>query len=891
MSTPRLVGCAAAIISLLVVGSTAHAQSLAWAKQAGGLDIDEARGIAVDAAGNTYVTGIFSKPLACPFCGNPATFGTGQPNPVVLIPVLGTQDIFIAKYDPNGLLLWARGAGGGGPDEGYGIAVDAAGNSYVTGLTGAADFGDGVTFPGVGVFVAKYDTDGHAQWVAAPQPAGIGFAIAVDSSGNTYATGYAPDPILGGSVVTTWKVSANGTPVWSRQATGNYFGGGASIAVDAVGNSYVTGGLFGGIALFGPGEPNQTPLTDTGGGGQMFVAKYDSAGNLVWAKQSADLLGLAYGVGIDVDSDGNGYVVGTGTTVLGQGEPNETAAGGDNFLAKYNSSGQLVWAKSMIGRPAGVHGVAVDTAGRVFITGGFAGALTFAPGEPNHITLLGASDVFVARYEPDGAFNWVRQACCSTSGLAIAVDGSSNLFVAGIFLGDTTFGPGEATETLLTPLNPGYSDVFVAKYLDDSPPPVNHAPVAHDQSLSTPVNTAIAIVLTGHDDDGDPLDFEVLTGPSHGNLTGMRANRTYTPHTNYTGPDSFTFRVFDGLECSLPATVTIAVRPTNLACGGLMSGTIVAAGEVDDYSFAGLAGQIISLVVASTGGFTSLPSSRSAEMTLVSPAGVVLGTLVSNSQQIFQLPANGVYVVRVAARNRRTTGSYNVNLECLVPVQSPPAVPLSCGDHRSATISAPGQVDLYTFEGQPGRVVSLAVASTGGFAASPGHSQGLEAVVFAPSGTLVRTFSSNSQVDLALTESGTYVVRVNATRLAVTGSYNLSFSCLVPAVSPPAKPLACGAPAAGTIDAPGRVDLYTFDGQAGSVISLSLISTGGFSTKPGNSRGAQLTLFAPDGTSIGILYSNGQASFTLPATGAYIVRINATRLSTTGSYSLTRGCQ
>jgi hypothetical protein len=278
-------------------------------------------------------------------------------------------------------------------------------------------------------------------------------------------------------------------------------------------------------------------------------------------------------------------------------------------------------------------------------------------------------------------------------------------------------------------------------------------------------------------------------------------------------------------------------------------------------------------------------------MTLVSPTGVVLGTLVSNSQQIFQLPADGVYVVRVAARNRRTTGSYNVNLECLVPVQSPPAVPLSCGDHRSGTLSAPGQVDLYTFEGQPGRVVSLAVASTGGFSASPGHSQGLSATVFAPSGALVSTFSSNSQVNLALSESGTYVVRVNATRLAVTGSYNLSFSCVVPAPSPPAVPLACSVAAAGTIEAAARIDLYTFDGQAGETISLALVTTGGFSRFPGNSRSAALTLFGSDGTILGGVHSNGQAAFTLPADGTYVVRVNATNLSTTGSYSLTRGCQ
>ena len=538
MRTRRIVGCVAVITSLLIAGDTVHAQSFAWVRSGGGVDVDEARAVAVDADGNSYVTGIFSKSLACFWCGQPAIFGAGQPNATTLLPVDGTQDIFVAKYDSAGVLQWARRAGGGGPDEAWGIAVDGAGNSYITGFTGVADFGDGVTLVPAGAFVAKYDPDGHALWATSIDPAGVGFAIAVDPAGATYVTGHAPDPIVFGSVVTLWKVNAGGTQQWRRQATGNYMGGGWSIAVDADGNSHVTGSVAGGTALFGAGGPIQIPLTDTSGGGQMFVAKYDSSGSLTWARQSADLLGLAYGTGISIDSAGNSLVVGVGTTILGRGEPTETAAGG-TFIAKYGSLGDLIWAKSIAGNQVSAQDVAVDSTGRAVITGGFATTATFAPGEANQTTLFAGfqgADVFVARYTANGSFEWARDAGPGTAGISIAVDGMSNTYVAGIFLLESTFGSGESTATTVTNLSPGYSDVFVAKYLNDTVSP-NRAPVADPQAVIVPEDTPTGIVLTGSDPDGNQLTFSVVTGPAHGTLSGTAPNLTYTPHTNYHGLD------------------------------------------------------------------------------------------------------------------------------------------------------------------------------------------------------------------------------------------------------------------------------------------------------------------------------------------------------------------
>ena len=221
-------------------------------------------------------------------------------------------DIFIAKYDRDGGLVWAKQAGDSDGDRGYAIAVDKRGNSYITGyFAGTATFGTGeaneIELMSAGyqdIFIAKYDR--------------------------------------------------NGGLVWAKQTSGpgGYEDGGSGIAVDKWGNSYVTGD-FQGTATFGAGEANETELTSAnasgsdGDGKDIFIAKYDRNGGLVWAKQAGGF-SLDTGSGIAVDRWGNIYVTGAfwDAAVFGAGEANETAltsAGQvDIFIAKYkNGKGAL----------------------------------------------------------------------------------------------------------------------------------------------------------------------------------------------------------------------------------------------------------------------------------------------------------------------------------------------------------------------------------------------------------------------------------------------------------------------------------------------------------------------------------------------------------------------
>lgn len=93
--------------------------------------------------------------------------------------------------------------------------------------------------------------------------------------------------------------------------------------------------------------------------------------------------------------------------------------------------------------------------------------------------------------------------------------------------------------------------------------PVNDAPVAEEQSVSTTEDAAKTIVLVGTDADGDAMTYSIVTGPSHGSLSGTGSIKTYTPAANFNGSDSFTFKVNDGTVDSNTATVTITVTPVN----------------------------------------------------------------------------------------------------------------------------------------------------------------------------------------------------------------------------------------------------------------------------------------------------------------------------------------
>jgi hypothetical protein len=470
----------------------AHAQnaSLAWAKRAGGNMTDDGMGVAVDADGNVFVTGYFRTT---------ATFGAGEPKPTQLT-ALG-QDVFVAKYAPGGGLIWvrqARSQDGWGTSIGADAAGNCYVFGYFSlTITFAQGLPEQVTLNALAndLFLAKYDRDGNFVW--AKQAGGLfseyGYGIAVDGAGNSHVTGrygsnpatfgagepnetaLAGLPISGGLNkgldVFIAKYDANGLLQWAKSAGGATANWGAGIALDPAGNSYVVG-RYSGTATFGPGEANQTVLVGPlGGNDEIFVAKFGRNGNLAWVRGGQGQAEHDQGTAIAVDAAGNNYATGNyrGIAPFG-GQLNQTQLdlGGsdDIFIVKHDTDGNQQWVKMAVGPYSEFSlGIALDADGSPYLTGyGF--TLTFGAGETNEVTLNGIdqNDVFLAKFGTDGLLQWARfdGGAGDDRGQALAIGLSGGIHVAGRFGQTASFGSGQANQTAIS--SAGATDIFIARF-------------------------------------------------------------------------------------------------------------------------------------------------------------------------------------------------------------------------------------------------------------------------------------------------------------------------------------------------------------------------------------------------------------------------------------------
>lgn len=317
----------------------------------------------------------------------------------------GASDIFVAKYSPGGSLLWVKSAGGTGGAAAWNAATDPAGNIFVTGyFAGTATF-DGIPIQSAAldtnVFVAKYDPSGNVAWVR-----GAG------STGTDRARG---------------------------------------IAVDGMGN-VVVAGYFRTTITFGG-----TTLTTTGTGTDIFLTKYDNAGNVLWTQSAGGTVDdKAWGVTTDFSNNiiMTGFFQGTATfgSQMVTGSGNE-----DIFVAKFAPDSSLVWAETATG--TGINrgwDVATDASGSVLVTGSITGTASFGG---IGVTGYGDLDAFVAKYTSTGGFAWVRLAggTGSDEALGIGVDGLGNAVIGGFYNTSASFGA-----TILT--SAGGDDAFFAKY-------------------------------------------------------------------------------------------------------------------------------------------------------------------------------------------------------------------------------------------------------------------------------------------------------------------------------------------------------------------------------------------------------------------------------------------
>ncbi|MDP6546226.1 MAG: SBBP repeat-containing protein [Phycisphaerae bacterium] len=448
----QIMCAAAACVSLV---SAASAADIDWTRQLGSSNTDYGNGVSVDGSGNAYVTGYTNGDLD----GNTSA---------------GGYDLFLTKYSTSGAKQWTKQLGTSFTDRAYGVSVDSSGNAYVTGYTsGGLDGNTGAG--GYDIFLTKYNTAGAKQWTEQLGTSVNDFArgVSVDSSGNAYVTGYTVGGLdgntnAGDKDMFLAKYNTSGVKQWTRQLGSVASDDGNGVAVDSSGNAYVTGYTVGDL------DGNTSA-----GGYDMFLTKYNTAGAKQWTEQLGSSA-FEYAYGVSVDSSGNAYV--TGYTNVGF-DGNTSAGGNDMFLTKYSTSGAKQWTEQLgSSSHEYARGVSVDSSGSAYVAGYTSGGLD---GNTN----AGGDDIFLTKYDTDGAKQWTEQLGTSTGeyGMGVSVDSGGNVcYVTGYTFGDLD---GNASA--------GGADMFLTKYIVLEPATQITDP-ATDLQNGLPLETAT--VSPGGDD-------------------------------------------------------------------------------------------------------------------------------------------------------------------------------------------------------------------------------------------------------------------------------------------------------------------------------------------------------------------------------------------------------
>ena len=473
-----------------------------WVARVASVGTDIGYAIASDSTGNVYITGQVGTGSTTAFNANGTAFGTTIAN-------IGLSDVFLVKYDTNGSVQWITRLGSTQSDIGRAITADTSGNVYLSGTMSFPTAGvtlynsDGTAYPavfpnlgtGVDGFVVKYNTNGFVQWYSrAVTSAGNTenmFGLKTDSTGNVYVCGRTQSNVAFDIYDSTQtrvssvygqfamvKYNTNGLFQWAQvlSSSGNLETNG--IAVDATGNSYVTGYSIGGLKVY---NMDTTPYifaryTGTQDG---FIVKYSPTMTPLWVATIASVDSTDSIVAIATDSDGSVYVSGqpsstvitaynaTGTAFGTTVQPNEA------FVFKYNTSGVVQWVGRITSPGSQIgYGVATDSSKNVYMTGqGGNGTLTIYNASGTTFGTLangGSGDCFVVKYNTSGVVQWAARVAAASIdiGWGITVDSTSNVYITGQFANATTLTAFNADKTAFgtTITSSGGTDIFLVKY-------------------------------------------------------------------------------------------------------------------------------------------------------------------------------------------------------------------------------------------------------------------------------------------------------------------------------------------------------------------------------------------------------------------------------------------
>ncbi|MBW2145909.1 MAG: SBBP repeat-containing protein [Deltaproteobacteria bacterium] len=403
----------------------------------GGSGIEEGLDIAVDSSGNAYITGETKStdfPTASPYQATSAG---------------GDGDAFVAKLSESGsTLIYSTYLGGSDFDYGTGIAIDELGNVYIIGRTRSTNFPTSSPFQAnlqgpSDAFVTRFNAAGSAL-IYSTYLGGTadekGLGMAIDQMGNAYVTGwtYSTDfPTVfpyqvslagaGSDDAYVTKFNENGEPIYSTYLGGSGDDMGSSIAVDRLGNAYITG------ETKSTDFPTVNPYQPSYGGGHSdaFVTKLNADGSSLIYSTYIGGSGSNQESSIDIVVDELGSVYITGytsskdfpTVFPDQAENTSDWDGEDGFVTKLNSAGSALIYSTYLGGRYGDHSrsIAVDGSGDVYVTGR-TGSSDFPTVAAYQSGLLGSIDAFVTKIHIDqiGSGNLVGEVKDDNTGNGIA---------------------------------------------------------------------------------------------------------------------------------------------------------------------------------------------------------------------------------------------------------------------------------------------------------------------------------------------------------------------------------------------------------------------------------------------------------------------------------------
>ena len=582
----------------LVIDPSVTLNNLSFSTFLGAGQDDIGNDLAVDTAGNVYVTGKTLSPLF------PTTAGAFDQNQN------GAEDVFVTKLNASGTgIIFSTFLGGSFYDEGLGIAVDASGNVYVTGSASSSfpitvGSYDTTYNGGANVFVTKLNATGtalvYSTYIGTSQNE-FASDLAIDANNNAYITGRAPDVLIdypttvgafdtthnGSDDVFVTKLNDTGAAlVYSTFLGGSNFDRGFSIAVDSNQEAYVAGSTIDDVTDF----PTTAGASDTthNGNTDFFVTKINSNGsNLIYSTFIGGP-GIDNCNGLTIDNAGNAYVTGA----INAGYPTtsgvvDTVAAGstEGGLSKLNATGSTLVYSTYFGGAQGEtgRGVAVDAFGNAYIVGD-----TFSSGANDYPTTVGAYDTtfngnndVVLTVFNTAATGYLYSTFLGGAGTEfgnnIRLDSSGNVYLTGQTTSAATNLP--TTTNAFQTTHAGGNDVFVSKFgdfaiagrtVDANGAPIQNAAVSLSGNISDLKLTDAQGYFAFTDTEAGE-DFVVAASrngttfnPSLFNIADLARNKQLvfigTPGGS-TGHPAGTLRIFPAEEINENASsVTLAVE-------------------------------------------------------------------------------------------------------------------------------------------------------------------------------------------------------------------------------------------------------------------------------------------------------------------------------------------